>query len=246
MTHLDVLAALSWNPQVRGALYVVIAIMVLAGSAYLLLATNMGARLGFLLAAAGFFGWMTTQGAVWWVYAQGPVGRGPAWEVDAVVEGGLGESRTEALEGFPEGWEERDAVDPAVADAQATVDARLVGPRARFASADDYVFLYAGEKGGETYGPLRLINFRPFNVFHEPHYLVVQVQKAVSTEAAAGQPPPEPVPDSSAQPVSVVLVRDLGTLRLNPAIVCLASGMIFGVICYQLHVRDKEAAARRE
>jgi hypothetical protein len=238
---LEILAALSWNPQVKGALYVAIAIVTLAGSAYMLLATNMGARLGFLLAAAGFFGWMTTQGAIWWVYAQGPIGRAPSWHVEAVVEGDLGRSPNDALEAFPKDWEERGPADPAVADAQGTADSRLVGPRARFASASDYVFVYGGEKGGDTYGPLHLINFRPFDVFHEPHYLVIQVQKALPAAEGA-----EPAPDPSAQPVSVLLVRDLGTLRLNPAIVCLACGLIFGVTCYQLHVRDKEAAARRE
>jgi len=247
----SLLAALSWNPQVRGALYVAIAVVVLAGSAYMILATNVGARLGFLLAAAGFFGWMTTMGGVWWVYGQGPKGRAAAWEAEATITGDLAtDSRHEVLEKYPDDWEKLEITDPAVLDAQGVADERIVGPKAQFKSASDYVIVNASEKGGETYGPLHLLNFRPLNVFHEPHYVVIQVQKAATTEAVAGQPAAEPaadpVADPSAQPVSVLLVRDLGTLRLNPAIVTFACGALFSVICYQLHVRDKEAAARRE
>ena len=244
---LSLVGALNWNPQVRGALYVLIAVVVLPGAAYLLLSTNVGARLGFLLAAAGFFGWMTTMGGIWWVYGQGPKGRAAAWEAEATIAGDLAtDRRHEALEEFPEDWKKLEPTDATVLDAVGVVDERIVGPRAPFKSASDYVIVYAGETGGETYGPLHLLNFRPFDVFHEPHYVVIQVQKALTQEAAAGQPPPKPVPDPSAQPVSVLLVRDLGTLRLNPAIVTFACGALFGVICYQLHVRDKEAAARRD
>ncbi len=64
-------------------------------------------------------------------------------------------------------------------------------------------------------------------------------------EAAPGQPPPKAVADPQSPPVAVLLVRDLGTLRLNPALVCIACSLIFGVVCYQLHTRDKEAAARQ-
>ena len=44
-----------WNPQIKGALYVIIALVVLPGSAYLLLSTNMGARVGALLDATKSF-----------------------------------------------------------------------------------------------------------------------------------------------------------------------------------------------
>jgi hypothetical protein len=242
-----VLGALSWNPQVKGALYVVLALIILPGSAFLLLSTNLGARVGFLLAAAGFFGWMTAQAGIWWVYGQGYKGREPAWELEATVNGDIARNtREDALEEFPEDWKKLEPSDPAVADAQPVADSRLVGPKATFKSASDYVVLQAAKKGGETYGPLHLLNFRPFNIFHEPHYLVIQVQKAVKQEAPAGQPAAQPAPDPSAEPVAVLMVRDLGNLRLYNALIALSCGAIFGVICYTLHVRDKEAAASRE
>ena len=241
-----VLAALSWEPQIKGALYVLISVIVLPGSAFLLLSTNMGARLGFLLALAGFFGWMATLGGIWWIYGIGPVGKAPTWKAVETVTGDIREAgRNESFEDFPQDWEKLDPASPEVADAQGVVDARIVGPDARFESADEYLVVGASEKGGGTYGPLHLLNFRPFDVFHEAHYLLIQVQGVVEQQPVPGQPPPRPQADPNQPTVSVLMVRDLGTLRLNPALVCIACTLIFAVVCYQLHVRDKEAAAQR-
>jgi hypothetical protein len=245
--HADVLGALTWNPQVKGALYVLIAVVVLPGSGFLILSTNVGARLGLMLALAGLFGWIATLSAVWWVYGRGPVGKAPVWKAESVVTGDLRAAggRHGALENYPEDWEKLAPTSPEVADAQPIADSKIVGPKAAFKSASDYVVLGAFAKGGDAYGPFHVLNFRPFDVFHEPHYLTIQVQKALKQEAAAGQPPPRATADPQSPPVAVVMVRDLGTLRLNPALVCIACSLIFGVICYQLHQRDKEAAAQR-
>jgi len=241
-----VTAALKWNPQVRGALYVVIALVVLPGSVYLLLSTNMGSRLGFLLAAAGFCGWMFTLGGVWWVYGSGPKGREPTWKAQETIVGDVAEaSRNPEAARYPAGWEKLEITNPEVADAQAVVDTVIVGPKAMFKSSSDFLPVAAAEKGGETFGPFHLVNFRPFNVFHEPHYLVIQVQKAIKPEPVPGQPPPAAAVDPSAPTVSVLMVRDLGAVRENPAVVCIAFGILFGVTCYRLHVRDKEAMAQR-
>ena len=52
---------------------------VLGGSVYLLLATNIGARLGLLVALAGLFGWLTILTLTWWIQppANGPRGTNP-------------------------------------------------------------------------------------------------------------------------------------------------------------------------
>ena len=82
----QLLAALAWDPQIRGALIVVTAFVILPGSVYLLLATNTGAKLGFLIAAAGFFGWMAVMGWIWVVYGIGIKGDAPTWHVEEVVD----------------------------------------------------------------------------------------------------------------------------------------------------------------
>jgi len=248
-----VLAALGWNPEIKGALYVVIAIVTLCGSCYMLLATNMGARLGFLLAAAGLLGWLTTLGGIWWAYGKG-VGQlapQPGWKTAAIVNGDLGSARTNVLAGFPKGWEKLDASSKEVADAVPVAEGDLIsspgGPARPFKSASEFVLTQSYMKGGERSGPfgLGIFDRRPFNVFHKARYLIVQVQKAQPVTPVPGQPPPKPQADPNAQPISVVLLRDLGAKRLYPGVFTLSCGLLFGLVCYQLHVRDREAAARR-
>ena len=55
-------SAIGWEPELRGILIVIIAVVTLCGSVYLILATNLGARLGFLVALAGLAGWMMLIG----------------------------------------------------------------------------------------------------------------------------------------------------------------------------------------
>ena len=94
MDLVPTLAGIAWDPQIRGILAVLVGMAVLMGSVFLLLATNLASRLGFLLALAALFGWLTIHGLVWWIYppGQGPVGRIPAWEVEEIVYGDLSES----------------------------------------------------------------------------------------------------------------------------------------------------------
>lgn len=240
-----ILAALSWEPQVKGALYVLLAVVILVGSAYLLLSTNLGGRLGFQITAAGLFGFLTTIGIVWWVYGIGPSGTPPSWQVVETIVGSTSASREEALVGFPDDWRRLEFSDPAVADAQPVVDGVLVDDEDLYDSANDYLAVGAFQRGGETYGPLGL-DFRPFDLFHKPNYLVVQVQHVLEQEPVPGAVAAPPEPDPNAPLASVVLLRDLGTLRLNPAVFTISSALIFGLLVYQLHVRDKVAAARRE
>lgn len=238
------LLGLSWNPQVRGGLYVLLAVVILCGSGVLILGTNLGARLGFQAAAAGLTGFFVIIGATWWVYGIGPQGEAPTWVPRFEVHGDLGQVDSEILEGFPRGWEELDLADPAVADALPVSDASLV-EGGLFQSSADYLPVAALEKGGETYGPFGIFNFRPLNLFHKPHYLIIQVQAVEPQEAIPGAAPPRPRVDPDATPAAVVMVRDLGSLRLNPAVFTIASALLFGLLVYQLHTRDKELMALR-
>src|SRR3546814_15204356 len=69
---LHTLAGIAWDPQIRGFLATAVGVVVLMGSVYLLVGTNLGSRLGFLLSGAAFFRWMPLMGLPWWVY--GPIG----------------------------------------------------------------------------------------------------------------------------------------------------------------------------
>jgi hypothetical protein len=166
----QLLAALSWDPQIRGALIVVTAFVILPGSVYLLLATNTGAKLGFLLAAAGFFGWMAVMGWIWVVYGIGIKGDPPTWHAEEIVTGDVAErGTTEEAAGFPNGWRQLETGDPVLGDATASADKVLApsedagghGGGAEAAAAPtvqpvfdevtDYVFVTGYAKGGENF-----------------------------------------------------------------------------------------------
>jgi hypothetical protein len=164
----QLLAALSWDPQIRGALIVVTSFVILPGSVYLLLATNTGAKLGFLLAAAGFFGWMAVMGWIWVVYGIGLRGDQPSWHVHEVVTGDVAENgTTEEAEGFPVGWRELRTGDAILGDAAAEADTVLAptedagghggGEEAAapvqpvFEDPADYTLVGGYVKGGENY-----------------------------------------------------------------------------------------------
>jgi hypothetical protein len=90
----NLVAGISWDPEIRGILSVLVGVVVLMGSVYLLLGTNVGNRLGFLLAVTGFFGWMVIMGLFWWIQpsATGPAGQAPAWVVTEVNYGDLSQA----------------------------------------------------------------------------------------------------------------------------------------------------------
>jgi hypothetical protein len=93
MATAHVLAGIAWDPQIRGFLATLVGVVVLLGSIYLLLLTNLGTRLGFLLASAAFWGWLFLMGTIWWVYGNvGMLGEAPHWEVKEVVYPGVGAS----------------------------------------------------------------------------------------------------------------------------------------------------------
>ena len=92
---IDVIAAINFRPEIAGVLVVLVGVVVLLGSVYLLLATNTGARLGFLLALTGLFGWMFIMGVTWWIYGIGYKGPDPSWQIDEIVFGELDQSANE-------------------------------------------------------------------------------------------------------------------------------------------------------
>lgn len=162
----QLVAALAWDPQIRGALIVVTAFCILPGSVYLLLATNTGAKLGFLLAAAGLTGWMAVMGWIWVVYGIGIKGDPPTWHVQEVVTGDVAErGTTEEADQFPKGWRKLETGDPILGDATASAD-KVLAPSTSpaghgeaaappvnpvFENLTDYVQVGGYAKGGENY-----------------------------------------------------------------------------------------------
>lgn len=81
---------------------------------------------------------------------------------------------------------------------------------------------------------------------HPTRYGIVQMQAVTpeSIDNLPGRAPKRPVADPDEPVVSVVMIRNLGNLRLVPALVTLGSLLIFLALCYMLHERDKVVMAR--
>ncbi len=258
---MSAILSIGWNPELRGILTVIIGGVALGGSVYLLLATNMGLRLGFLVAFAGLFGWMASMGAIWWAYGIGLNGRLPTWEpsqpftivregprlldaevLDApvVVDGGasftdVAEATQNAL--VSNGWTKLPEDDQGRGQAVAAAD-DIVQNQAELYAAGEYQAVDVYTRGGERWPKIGdNIDFLAF--FHDPHYAVVEIAPLVPQRTEPGRAPARPVIDESQPHQYVVMIRDLGTKRQPAAFITIGSTIIFLVCCWVLHRRDR-------
>jgi hypothetical protein len=285
---LDVLAGIAFDPQIRGILATAVGVVVLMGSVHLLLGTNLGNRLGFLVAAAGFMGWMFLMGLTWWAYGTiGMLGTMPSWNVQEVLypttdDAALAEARQLDTSQLPDpdelqaladaddpivreqleptlnaGWRVLPESDPSFGEAKATVDEFFLetpNTALGIAGPDDYVSVFAFERGGKDGlppNPSRLDRITTklkttfWQVQHPTRHAIVQIQPVIEQTAEPGEPPPIPEADSDAPVVTVVMVRDLGDLRFPAAMITIASGLLFWVLCVALHRRDQRVVEVR-
>lgn len=259
--------SLTWDTpgtnRMRGILIVAAGITIFAGSLYLLLGSNLGSRLGFLVAVAGLSGWMAIMGLVWAIYGIGYIGTAAHWEVEEVVTtesaDDLSAANLEKAHDLSK-WRELPAEDPARGEAQATASAALTGEDSRvktFEAESDFVVVDAYSYGGkkisknvswsDPFGDEGFLGWLRGWVPgpHPPHYTIVQVQKAIEVEVPFGEAPPPAEADESAPVQSVVLVRDLGKKRVPPVLLMLSALIVFAVSCSTLHRRDKAMTAAR-
>jgi hypothetical protein len=237
---------ISWDPGLRGMLSVLVGVVVLVGSVWLILSTNLGSRVGVLVALAGLSGWMTVMGIVWALYGIGYKGPAPSWHVEEIVRSesadDLSGADLEAAHDLSD-WNELPADDPSRGESAATASAELVGEESPiagvFESEAEFQVVDAFEKGGKD--DSFLSGWLPGP--HPPHYAIVQVQAVVPVETELGQTPPPPTIDESQPVYSVIMVRDLGALRLPSVTVAISMAIVFGLTCNALHRRDKAVAA---
>jgi hypothetical protein len=292
-TMATVLAGIAFDPHIRGVLVMIVAVGVLIGGVWLVIATNVGSRLSFLVTFTALCAWMVVMSAAWTAYGIGLVGERPAWTPTEVNIGDLSQAEAEEARTAPtdedlpdvdqlladnedvaatfdEGatvrlgdivdaapelvpeindWEVVGAAD--LGESQTAADEELTnGDAAQFEANGEYVVLRAFETGGKSErqgdGIFDRIANKVTNtlqVTHPEHYAIVQVQKSLPTEVPAGAAPLPPVPDESEPVISVVLVRNLGNLRLPSFILTVVFGLLFAYSAWMLHERDKLAMA---
>ena len=173
-------------------------------------------------------------------------------ELAAVAPGVIADAEASRRLDFG-GWELLSTAE--AGEAQASAAAMLVeSPDLTFTAQDDFKLLdayTAGGKRGLPDDPSRLDRIwtqirTALTITHPTRYGVVQVQEVIDQPLTPGQPPPRPVADGSKPVISVIMIRDLGNLRLKPALVALGSLCIFASLCLFLHERDKLAWRQRE
>src|SRR5215469_2557831 len=77
-----------WDPFIRGILILIIFIVLLPGTVYLVLSTDVGARLGFLLMSAGMTGMLCLLSLLWMPLAStADIGRPNSWKPLEVITG---------------------------------------------------------------------------------------------------------------------------------------------------------------
>ncbi len=266
-------AALHWDPQLRGALIVLVGAAVLVGSVFMLLATNVGLRMGVLLSVAGLTGWLVLLNVIW---LMAPLGNGPigykgvagGWKIAEIVQGDLvSHSGTRAITGTPDrpqtqfpdpkaGWQFLPTGNPLLASAQPVADAALTssasGGTPTFTTTQDYVEVAAYSKGGHNY----LVNVFGYKIYwrirkhqiylkHQPHYIVIRVQKSVASVTLAGKAATLPSADPTQPLYSVVMLKNDGSLRLPPLLIGGGALILFLLSVERLHHREKEIERRR-
>lgn len=239
-----------WYPTILGVLVVLAAVVLFLGSIYVLLGTNLGARLGFLVAFTGLAGFMVLLTLLWCTTAS-PLntlkGRIPQWKVQEVLASPE-KSKTSDVHDIKQKQFIAEATE--AANVKAAVDAALVtkvstptveytpndNRFAKFSDVTKYQILQTWEIGGSS------PQFWKGEFTHTPQYAVVQFCQVQEVEQPFGLPPLPPQCDNSADAVSgyVVLFRDLGSLRV-PAFVALGMSLILFVLgLLGLHWRERD------
>ena len=239
---------IQWHPGLRGILTVLVGVSVLMGSVYLLLSTNIGARVGFLVALAGLSGWMMLMGIVWAIYGIGYLGPAPHWEVAEVVTTesptDLAAARLSDAHDLS-AWEAEAEDDPHRGEQQAAASAALIDPDGplgeTYESESEFITVGAYAKGGKTKSVFNDWVPGP----HPPHYAIIQVQDTKEVEVPFGQAPPPAEADPDAAVRSVIMVRDLGAKRLPSVTLVISMGILFGISCNARHRRYKQLMAAR-
>lgn len=263
------LLAIGWEPELRGLLTVVISVVILMGSIYLIMLTNMGSRLAFLVVLAGLSGWMVLMGLTWWIYGIGLRGPDPSWapvsgatvlqETSALRSGGALEALPEIPEGatpteernlvaeqfVEEGWVPLDPEAPAFGQAQASASVYLEEEEAL--TAGQYVITDIFDVGGDRYPRIKAGQIPGLTddsldfvaFFHEPHFVVAEAAPLVQVRTEPGRAPVPPQIDETGQRQYVYMVRDLGARRQPAVVLTLGGGAIFLALCFLLHRRER-------
>ncbi len=256
---LSALLSVDFQPGLRGIVVVLVMFMCLIGGTYLLVGSNLGARLGFLVVAAALAGWMMCMTFVWAIYGIGLKGPVPTWKpahpITIVRDGAMLDTAEVvespiAIDGMQadaaakkvsdtlvaDGWTILDEADPRRGQAVAASD-EIIQIEAQEFAAGEYVSVAVYDKGGERYPKLGdSLDFIAFK--HTPHYAIVEVAPVIAQRTEPGRAPARVQIDTTQPHRYVVMLKDLGSKRRPGFLIGLGSGLIFFLLVRVLHRRE--------
>ncbi len=260
------LLAINWEPQIRGILIIIISSTVLMGSVFLILGTNLGVRLGFLISLAALSGWMMLMALMWWTFGIGLKGDPPTWKAvagqtilvgpDALKEAGVVNKPIDVTANSTAA-QQATAIDTALQGngwKKVASDAQNYGPSASAGGveiesdgefkAGQYQVVNVFDKGGARYPKINeSIDFIAF--LHKPHWIVVEVAALLPQRAEPGRAPAAAEIDTTQVHRYVYMVRDLGNVRVPAAEIAIGASFVFFTCCYLLHIRDRRVLVNR-
>jgi hypothetical protein len=237
-----------WNPTIIGYLTVLCAIGLFCGSVYLLLATNLGGRLGFLVAFAGLMAFMVLLTSLWWSSGNSgldpPHGHSPSWNVVEVLSPGVTPENAKTAAAANIATKGKPISSDTIVTIKPYIDTALVQnvgiggqpplPQkfAQFQSATDYV---VGEQGLRAYE----IGGGTKNLFwHKPRLAAIELCPA---QANVTPPTCDPLKDTQ----FVILSYNYGTLRQPVVLYWFMSVALFILALLALHWEEQDERARR-
>ncbi len=256
-----------WDPTIIGVLVVLSGVVLFCGSAYMLLATNIGARQGFLVSFTALTAITMLLSALWLTTntpLNVPKGRVAEWQaasadpavaiLDDLADSDIEAVRTIAENGDPvalkkgdddpEGTVERGELRPAV-------EAALVVPEAEGGAEPE-----AGPLNQFDEAPAVLTDLDTLNAYvvgggtknvlwHEPRYAAVQFCSKLEVDVDLNAPIVDAECDEAEPTQWLVLEYDYGSLRLPNVFYFLVSSLLFGLGLYAMHIKERadEAAA---
>ena len=260
-----VIAALKWDPTIRGILFPSIMFLILCGSSYVLMATNIGNRLSFLLANAAIWGWIALMCVIWLIYGIGLKGKAPSWNgQEAIVN--IADAQFDKMTILPAepgkkitGWKEVKEGTPTRGEASTRVDAYLKAKTAEGGAQlvpekgdATYTAVAAYETGGE-----QIFKFRPRKISGKAWYLptsyrfmgllhgerhYVQINRFFQLDEKGGvikDAKEKGIIDTTKKPFYVHAIRNQGKLRQPAWIILFSSLILFVISTLSLHRRDK-------
>ena len=253
-----------WNPTILGILVTLSGVVLFCGSTYLLLATNLGARLGFMIAASALSGVLVLL-SMFWISTQTPLnspkGRVQQWKTVKCDEkvptcaliDSLSEAKIPGIANLAHGT-------PTVLKLEkyqslrSAVEAMLVKkegnkrPYALYEQTSQVLTQAPVDSAGIPY-KFGTETLREYVVGGKPKlffwsstkYAAVEVCEA-APQASTDNPnvkPAAPGCDPTKAHKWALLYYDLGSIRLPPLMYLLSSWMLFAISLYALHSREK-------